>query len=187
MSSVTVTDRRTRSLLRAPAAARRRAEGWLIVLVGALVAGIFGMHALASHGTTEPIVGSVAEAVGSSDASLGAATTSAMSTTTDIVARWDSGPSDTAHDAHSHGSPQSAIGASTAVQHDGSGHPMSSMVMLCVVVLAAAVTLLGLLTGGLRTPRLPDTFAPAAVRTAAHQWVRGAGPPPEWQFSVIRC
>ena len=65
---------------------------------------------------------------------------------------------------------------------------MAGMVMLCVVMLAAAaLTLLVVLAARLFRPLLPAAFMPAAVRERALQWVRGTGPPYEWQFSVIRC
>jgi hypothetical protein len=65
---------------------------------------------------------------------------------------------------------------------------MAGMVMLCVVMLAAAaLTLLVVLAAALFRPLLPAAFMPAAVRERTFQWVRGAGPPHEWQFSVIRC
>jgi hypothetical protein len=65
---------------------------------------------------------------------------------------------------------------------------MASMVMLCVVMLAAAaLTLLLVLAAGVIRPLLPAAFEPAVVSERAVQWVRGTGPPHEWQFSVIRC
>ena len=72
---------------------------------------------------------------------------------------------------------------------DGGGpEEMAGMVMLCVVMLAAAaLTLLVVLAAGLFRPLLPVVFMPAAVRERTLQWVRGTGPPHEWQFSVIRC
>ena len=70
----------------------------------------------------------------------------------------------------------------------GSGHDMSSMVMLCVVMLAAAaLTLLALLAAGFVRPLLPAAFKPAPVRERVLQWMRDTGPPAVWAFSVVRC
>lgn len=156
-------DRHSRSLLRQRAGARGR--GWLVLLVGALVAGIFGMHALGSHGTPGPAARPATDVTSGAVAS----STAAMTTMTTPGVRDGAASLGDAHMAHE-------------------GHDTTSMVVLCVVMLAAAaVTLLVLLAGGLVRALLPDTFAPAAVRARARPWVRGAGPPPEWQFSVIRC
>ena len=65
---------------------------------------------------------------------------------------------------------------------------MANMVMLCVVMLAAAaLTLLVLLSVRFARQVLPAAFQPAALRADALAWVRGTGPPYAWQFSVIRC
>lgn len=163
MSLVAPADRYSRSLLRARSGARR--QGWLVLLVGALAAGIFGMHALGSHGTPGPAARPATDVTGGAVAS----STAAMTTMTTAGVRDGAASPGDAHMAHE-------------------GHDATSMVVLCVVMLAAAaVTLLVLLAGGLVRALLPDTFAPAAVRPRAPSWVRGAGPPPEWQFSVIRC
>lgn len=99
------------------------------------------------------------------------------------------------HDGHAHStatqSPIAAPGSSVEDGADpgsGSGHGMASMVMLCVVMLAAAaLTLLALLATGFLRRLQPEAFMPVAVRERALQWVHDTGPPHEWQFSVIRC
>lgn len=74
----------------------------------------------------------------------------------------------------------------TTVPGRGNVHNMGDMVMLCVVMLVAAA---GWLLLGLR--RIPRVWAhlPVALDTVT-TWVtsrRGTGPPPAWEFSVIRC
>ena len=57
---------------------------------------------------------------------------------------------------------------------------MASMVILCVVMLAAAaLTLLTLLATGFLRRLQPKAFKPAAFRERALRWVRGTGPPHE--------
>ncbi len=159
------TSRRTRKSLRVRIAARLTSRTALTGLVVALVVGILGMHALASHGAP-------ADRAAASSA-MTSMTSGGMSTSAHEAVMSSSD----AHDPH-------------AVTDDGSsGHGMANMLMLCVVILAAAaLTLLALLaTAGFLRPLLPDAFQPAAVRERAVQWVRGSGPPLVWQFSVIRC
>jgi hypothetical protein len=145
----------------------------MAALVTALVLGILGMHALASHGTP----------------AAPAAASSAMSmpgmTVADDTAMTSSNP----HASQAHEVPAAQPTDEAGVGSDsGSGHVMAGMVMLCVVMLAAAgLTLLAVLATGLFRPLLPAAFMPAAVRARTLQWVRGTGPPHEWQFSVIRC
>ena len=64
---------------------------------------------------------------------------------------------------------------------------MGAMAMLCVAMLAAAFSLLVFLARGMFAPLLISAFEPGPVRERTVQWVRGTGPPHEWQFSVIRC
>lgn len=166
----------TRRPLRArPAVPHSGARTALAALVVALVVGILGMHALASHGTPE------APAATSSMTGMTSAHEAAMAT-------------GGAHDGHAHTTGHHTPGMATAESGpdpgsgSGSGHGMGSMVMLCVVMLAAAaLTLLVLLAVGFVRRVLPTTLQPAAVRAQALQWVRGTGPPYVWQFSVIRC
>jgi hypothetical protein len=162
----------TRRLLRAPMAARPSGRTALAAFVAALVVGILGMHALATHGTTP------APATASSMAIAGGMPAHEMTTSGDSA----------------HGQAHAATsGASTAVDKEvdtgsGSGHDMGTMAMLCVVMLAAAaLTLLVLLAVRIVRPLLPAAFHPAAAPARALQWVRGTGPPHVWAFSVIRC
>ncbi|WP_156697852.1 MULTISPECIES: DUF6153 family protein [unclassified Nocardioides] len=164
----TTTAAGTRRPLRVPAAARVSVPTALAALVVALVVGILGMHALTSHGTTV--------------APVAATGMTAPAHATEMVAS-------SSHDAHAaeHATGTTAVRAE-ADRGSGSGHDMAGMAMLCVVMLAgAALTLLVLLAVGVRRPLLPATFAPAAVRARVQRRVRGTGPPPVWQFSVIRC
>ena len=160
-----LSDVRTRRALRVRA--RARVSGCAVrgALVGALVTGILGMHAIASHGTSvAPMAAAAASSI----------TTSLTGADTPSV------------DGHRAMDDRAADPALTS-EH-GSGHEMGAMVMLCVVMLAAAgLTLIILLVLGLLRRVLPAAFHPAAVHTQARPWVRGTGPPPAWQFSVIRC
>ena len=173
MSPVTQSSGRTRNSLRVRTAARLTSRTTVAALVAAVVLGIIGMHALASQGT--PAAPAVAPS-----------TMTGMNAATHEAA-MNSGAS---HDPHDHAGPASGSTRSMAdTLHAGSaGHDMTSMMMLCVVMLvAAALTLLVLLAAGILRPLLPATFQPADVRARAVAWVRGTGPPHEWQFSVIRC
>lgn len=169
MTSAPPTAVRTRRFLRVPAAAGPSGRTALAGLVVALVVGILGMHALASHGTP----------------AAPAAASSAMSMPGMTTGHDAAMPSGDLHAAR----PHDASAAQLSDHYSsGSGHGMAGMVMLCVVMLAAAgLTLLVVLAAGLLRPLLPVAFMPAVVRARALQWVRGTGPPHEWQFSVIRC
>ena len=158
----------TPNLLRVPTAVRFPSRGALAALVVALVVGILGMHALASHGTP------ATAATSASVSDVSSAHIAAMST-------------GASHEGH-HAADLRPSDRVVAGADSGPSHHQSSMIMLCVVMLAAAaLTLLVLLVVGLLRPLLPAAFRPAAVRARALQWVRGTGPPHEWQFSVIRC
>lgn len=144
----------------------------LAAFVAALVVGILGMHALATHGTSP------------------AAATSSMAMTGGMPAHETT----TAGDSHQGQAHAATSGASTSAADNeagagsGSGHDMGSMAMLCIVMLAAAaLTLLVLLAVRIVRPLLPAAFHPAAAPARALQWVRGTGPPHVWGFSVIRC
>lgn len=173
MTSAPPTAVRTRRFLRVPAAARPSGRTALAGLVVALVVGIIGMHALASHGTPAAPV----------------AASSAMSMQGMTTGHQAAVPSNDSHAARPHDASAAQLSDhSSAGSGSGSGHGMAGMVMLCVVMLAAVgLTLLVVLVAGLFRPLLPVAFMPAAVRVRALQWVRGTGPPYEWQFSVIRC
>lgn len=159
---------RPRRSLRARAAVPTSgARTAVAALVAALVVGILGMHALASHGTA-------------------AAPTASSSMTGMSSAHEAALASGDSHDGHADAQPSMAASGTGA--ESGSGHDMANMVMLCVVMLAAAaLTLLVLLAVRFVRTVLPAGFQPAAVRAHALQWVRGTGPPYVWQFSVIRC
>lgn len=181
--STVPTARRARSSLRARAAAvvtrsggetRRRPA--LAFLVTALVLGILGMHALASHVTP-------ATSAPSPDMSSMVGMTRGMAAS--VADQVDDSSRANASNADAAGL-QTGHGSAKGPDH-GSGDAMS-MLMLCAVMLSAATfTLLALLGVGMVRPLLPAAFHPAVVRARALQWLRGAGPPPEWQFSVIRC
>ncbi|HEU4338085.1 MAG TPA: hypothetical protein VFR45_12275 [Nocardioides sp.] len=181
LTSIAVSPRRR--VLRALTAGYGVGRHWLPPLVAALLVGILGMHALASHGTPTA-------------AAAPASSVAATSTTGMPTAHDEAMAAGTSHAGHDHAAATShpaTPATSTTVDPDaapghGSGHAMAGMVMLCVVMLAAAaLTLLVVLAAALFRPLLPAAFMPAAVRERTFQWVRGAGPPHEWQFSVIRC
>jgi hypothetical protein len=70
----------------------------------------------------------------------------------------------------------------------GSGHGMGDMVMLCAFMLGAAGVLLLILRALRRSPA-----SWIYVRAVSHAYVQlprlraDTGPPPAWEFSVIRC
>jgi hypothetical protein len=145
----------------------------LAALVTALVIGILGMHALASHGTpTTPTT------AGSPSAMTGMTGMTGVVATSNLQSSHGALAADVSHATHDE---------STAAGH-GRSHDMTTMAMMCVAMLAVgALTVLLLLVVGIRRPLLPAAFAPAAFRARVLQWVRDTGPPPVWQFSVIRC
>uniref|UniRef100_UPI003137DF1A hypothetical protein n=1 Tax=Nocardioides psychrotolerans TaxID=1005945 RepID=UPI003137DF1A len=156
-----------------PTAARPSARTALAAFVAALVIGILGMHALATHGTTP-------------------ATASASSVTvTGGMPAHETTASGDSHHGQAH-AVTSAVSTSAADNEadtgSGSGHDMGAMATLCVVMLAAAaLTLVVLLAVRIVRPLLPAAFHPAAAPARALPWVRGTGPPHVWAFSVIRC
>lgn len=167
----------TRRPLRVLTAARPSGRTALAAVVAALVVGILGMHALATHGTT-PATASAAAAA------------SSMAMTGGMPAPEPT----TSGDSHQGREHAVTSGASTSAADNaadtgsGSGHDMGTMAMLCVVMLAAAaLTLLVLLAVRIVRPLLPAAFHPAAAPARTLQWVRGTGPPHVWAFSVIRC
>ena len=174
MASQTPTARRSRGFLRVPPGATLAGGGTAVAaLVAALVVGILGMHALASHGTpAAPAAAAAWSVTGMTGMGSGESAHKAA------MASGDS------HNTHPH---DVAAARSKSEATSASGHDVTSMVMLCVVMLAvAALTLVVLLVVGILRP-LPAAFGPAAVRQRTSQWIRGTGPPPEWHFSVIRC
>ena len=132
----------------------------LAALVAALVVGILGMHALTLHGpSSEAYAAAPAAAHGDHAAGHG----------------------------DTHGSAAGAPAASAS--EEGSGHHADHLLMLCAAMLAVAALLLlaGLLVRIVRPVRLVGAFAPLAPAATVRSWVRATGPPPAWQFSVIRC
>lgn len=132
----------------------------LAALVAALVVGILGMHALTLHGpSSEAYAAAPAAAHG--------------------------------HHGAGHGSaPEPATSAPVGSAPDhGAGQHSDHLVMLCAAMLAVAALLLlaGLLVRAVRPVRLLGAFAPVALAATVRSWVRATGPPPAWQFSVIRC
>jgi len=162
-------------------AARLTDRSAVAALVAALVLGILGMHALANHGATP---------APTSSNTMSMTGTTAM--TSAHEAAMASGDPHAGH-AHSTATQSSTPALSLSVEDGadrGSGpdHGMASMVMLCVVMLAGgALKLLTLLATSFLRRLQPEAFMPAAIRQRALQWVRGTGPPHEWQFSVMRC
>ncbi len=140
----------------------------LLTLVGVVVLGILGMHALGLHGT------SMAVRHGDAATMPAAVATDSHSATHAALVAQLSG-ADAVHDA--------LLTAPTGDRHD-----MGSMVMLCVAMLAAAAALV---LGVLLARRLLRGWRP--VPTLHRSLLRllpspaGTGPPPEWAFSVIRC
>jgi len=134
----------------------------LTAAVVSIVLGIVGMHALNTHGVI-------------SNADHASMTSPMTSSHADMSA------------APSTSNPAGVTGAA-AVPGKGNGRHVG-MVMLCVAMLAATTGALLLLTLGLR--RTPRAWAQLpTVPTTLTRWVTarlGAGPPPVWKFSVIRC
>jgi len=144
----------------------------LAVTVVAVLLGLLGMHALSTHG-----LGAASEV-----------TASPRSTSSTVQP-------DSASPGHPAGHPAAhADGLTAPVQlatghddHQGhGGHDGTAMLMMCLAVLAAALSLLwpGLVRrlGFLRLPRLG-----AASLSLGRSLRLDTGPPPAWQFSVIRC
>ncbi|QSR29037.1 hypothetical protein CFI00_00650 [Nocardioides sp. S5] len=141
-----------------PSPAPHRAA--LATLVAALVVGILGMHALTLDGPS-PEAYAVAPATAHGDHGAGHG------------------------NAHE---PATSAPVTSAPDH-GSGQHADHLLMLCAAMLAVAALLLlaGLLVRAVRPVRLVRAFAPLAPTSTVRSWVRATGPPPAWQFSVIRC
>ena len=137
--------------------------GALAALVVALVAGILGMHAFTVHGTPPVEAYDAAPAVG------------AVTMSHEHV--------------HAAGALPEPTTATAPTEHHGQGEHAEHLLMLCAVMLGgAALVLLGLLlTRGRHLLRLPRTLEPAQVVATLVAHVRATGPPPAWEFSVIRC
>lgn len=149
----------------------------LLAFVGIVVLGILGMHALGLHGTGTPMSDDAPTASMSHTQDIAASTYGAL----DHVDRALAGTT-----TMGIGEPSSVMKASET-SSDGR-HGMVDMVVLCVAVLAGAVALLLSIALLCRRPRRWDPTG--ALRTTLTSFVPsrvGTGPPPAWQFSVIRC
>lgn len=132
----------------------------LAALVAALVVGILGMHAITLHDpSSQAYAAAPAAAHGDHAAGHG--------------------------DTH-----ESATGVPAgSAPEEGSGHHADHLLMLCAAMLAVAalLLLLGLLVRAVRPVRRVGAFESLAPTATVRSWVRATGPPPAWQFSVIRC
>lgn len=152
---------------------RRAPDARLLVTVVGVLLGLLGMHAL-----TAPGAGHDPAPAASHAAPAGA----------------HDRTHDDRHAAHAHAASTvdestgaSASGAPVKDEGGHGSHSPGSMLMMCLAVLAVAVTLLwprlrSRATGFLRLPRLTGTRL-----VPARPLGLGTGPPPAWQFSVIRC
>lgn len=142
----------------------------LVMLVVAIVLGILGMHAISAHGVTS-------EASHGAHASLSGDTSEpggglVLGPGADPIAAGTGGGSEEGHD-----------------MGRGMGG-MGGLAMLCVAMLAATASALLLALGARRTPRFWAILSAAATTNTRLRWVTfalGTGPPPVWEFSVIRC
>lgn len=146
-----------------------RRPGLLTLLIAALVAGIFGMHGLVAGVGCSATESSVPAGDRATASSPGMAAMGHASAATGPMTVKDA-PSLTASPVHA------------------GCLDMGGMLMLCIAVLtAAAGALLALLAlrrlkcAWLRAPRLDGTIVRRLLDYI------GAGPPPAWEFSVIRC
>ena len=84
----------------------------------------------------------------------------------------------------------STTGLAVGEADEGGHHGLSSMAILCTVMLAAAAGAALLLVGAHRAPRIwshVSTIDRATVCPGSTVACRGTGLPPAWEFSVIRC
>ncbi|MCM3515148.1 DUF6153 family protein [Nocardioides sp. P86] len=149
----------------------RAVPGLLAAVVVSIVLGILGMHALSTHGV-----------MGEADHG-GHPAMSGMSS--DTAAPAESLVLDPVAD------PVADPAVDGSGSDEGGGHDMGGMVMLCAAMLAATAAAL-LLLAALGTRHTPRFWAllPTAATTVTTGWVAsrlGTGPPPVWEFSVIRC
>lgn len=77
-------------------------------------------------------------------------------------------------------------------QHPSDHHPVphhGGVLVLCALMLAGAAVwlLLLLVRRRVRGALLPPALQPAPALLRAVRWVRDTGPPPVWEFSVVRC
>lgn len=148
--------------------ARRLLRALLAAAVVSIVLGIVGMHALNTHATMSnadhaTMTSPMSEQVTGSRGHAHAGMSDDMVTDGDVV----------------------PLGAAAASVGD-TGQNTGDTLMLCVAMLAAAA---GTLLLGLR--RIPRVWAHLpAVPITIPRWCTAplrTGPPPAWEFSVIRC
>lgn len=148
----------------------RAVPGLLAVVVVSIILGILGMHALSTHGVMDGADHGGHPAMSGTGAMTSETSDPAAGLLVDPVVDPVADPA--------------AAGAG-----EGGGHDMGGMVMLCAAMLAATAAALLLLVLGLR--RVPRFWAllPTAVTTMTRGVTSrpGTGPPPVWEFSVIRC
>jgi hypothetical protein len=145
----------------------------LVAVIGALVFGILGMHGLSQHGATPApsTPGSIAVVAGDPHAAHPAPDHKPVAVETSAAAVADSADS---------------ASAAAADNHPGVA---SDMVMLCAAMILAAAAGVLLALRLLRVPfRAPSSLrllmrVPELAATAR----AGTGPPPAWEFSVVRC
>ena len=148
-----------------PSTLSRALPALLAAAVVSIVLGIIGMHALNTHGV-----------MGNTDHAMTSPATSPMTGAhADTSVGMSAGPET--------GSPAGSV------PDGGNGPGMGSMVMLCFAMLAATAGAFLVLLLGVR--RMPRVWAHLdAAPTTVTGWVTarlGTGPPPVWEFSVIRC
>lgn len=150
----------------------------LALVVIALLFGLLGMHALSVGHSMIPGHADRMSAAQMSTAHMGAQTSGSGDHLKATVVSATAG--DAAHAAYA-----SEGGGNGSGMGD---HAMGGMLMLCLAVLGAAATLL---LSRVFTRRLswwrPTVEAATATLVAATTRVRSTGPPPVWEFSVIRC
>lgn len=149
--------------------------------VAVLILGLLGMHALVASSDTAALPPTHSDRD----------TQSAAATSTGHLD--PAGATRAGHGQHADttGTPDGGSLLSAPIEEGngahGGGHDMGGALMMCLAVLAAALALLGAaLTRSTGRPwRARPTFA--SVRRPARAGLHAAGPPPVWEFSVIRC
>jgi hypothetical protein len=143
----------------------------LAAVVVSLVLGIVGMHALTTHGLG------------------GGAGHAAMDMPTATTAHLSSHDAPTTVEPTTLAAAAAAAAVPSVVAGGDTGHGVGHMMMLCVAMIALGTgTLLLALLGLRRLTRLWAHLATAATALFNSFRVRVAnGPPPVWEFSVIRC
>lgn len=152
----------------------RALDARLLVTVVGVLMGLLGMHAL-----TAPSSHDTARAAAPADPAPAAA----HDGTANSSHAMSDGRATSTAEANA-GAPKSGV----AAEHTGGhgSHWPGSVLMMCLAVIAVALSLLwplarALAAGFLRLPRL------TGARLPTRHLELGTGPPPAWQFSVIRC